>query len=247
MMLIKRIIQILFFSLIGTCSLLMGQEPTKESLLQFDERSFDFGLIEEKNGIVSHDFHFKNVGETPVSINGVFSGCGCIKFKYPKNAVHPGESGIVTVSYNPAYRPGFFSKEVVVLSNKKAHYNRIWVKGRVNASAHPVSENYPYDYGNGLWMNLEVMAFVNLKKGESRTMKLKFANNTDREMKLMFVILDGNTDIRFTAPRSMKAHGEAVMPITYNYSGHFPIETYVYPVVNGKRLDKALRIKIFSQ
>lgn len=233
--------------MVGTCFLLMGQEPVKGNLLQFDERSFDFGLIEESDGVVFHDFHFKNVGQTPVSIDGVFSGCGCVSFKYSKTAFHPGESGIVTVGYNPAYRPGFFCKEIVVLSNNKTHYNRIWIKGRVNSSTHPVSENYPYEYGDGLWMNLEVMAFGKFAKGESRIMKLKIANDTDREMKLMFIILDGNTDICFTAPKSVDAHGEAVMPIKYTYSGRFSTETFVYPVVNGKCLDKPLRVKVIPQ
>ena len=146
------------------------------------------------------------------------------------------------VTYNPAYRPGFFSKEVVVLSNNNANYNRIWVKGTVIPCKHPVSENYPYEYGSGLWRNFEVMAFGTIGKGGTKTMKLKYVNDTDNDIQLMFVVIGGNTDLKFTSPCQVKAREEGVMPVEYQYSGSFPTETRVYPVINGRALMKPLKI-----
>lgn len=99
--------------------------------LTFKERVFDFGEIKEQDGVVSHIFVFKNESKIPVSISRVRSGCSCISIRFSSEPVRPGEKAAVTVSYNPAYRSGFFSKEIVVLSNNGKAYNRIWIKGIV--------------------------------------------------------------------------------------------------------------------
>lgn len=175
--------------------LVASYAQTLSDELVFEERVFDFGEIKEENGLVSHEFEFKNVSQKVISINGVTSGCGCVQFEFPKEPLRPNTTGKVKVTYNPAYRPGFFSKEVVVLSNNNANYNRIWVKGTVIPCKHPVSENYPYEYGSGLWMNFEVMAFGTIGKGGTKTMKLKYVNDTDNDIQLMFVVIGGNTNL----------------------------------------------------
>lgn len=229
-----------FFLLISVA--VCAQEPELSKSIQFKERVFDFGEINEEDGIAFHEFAFENKGTAPVFINGISTGCGCVQYEFPKEPIRPGASGLVKVGYNPAYRPGFFSKEIVVLSNNNAYYNRIWIKGTVNPCQHPVSENYPYEYGDGLWTNFEVMAFGTIGQGKEKTMKLKYANDTDKDMYVMFVVVGGNTDIKFTSPRMVKAHEEGVMPVTYQYSGRFPPKTNVYPVIDGKVSMKPLRI-----
>ncbi len=235
-----------FILLLLCCSLhplfALPQEPQLSENLQFEERKFDFGEIQEQDGIVSHVFLFKNIGKTVVHISGMSTGCGCVQYEFPKEPIQPGRTGEVTVSYNPAYRPGFFSKEIVVLSNNNTCYNRIWIKGSVIPCRHPVSENYPYEYGSGLWMNFEIMAFGTISKGHSKTMELKYTNDTDKDMQLTFVVVGGNTDIKFTSPRLVRPHEEGIMPVTYLNSGQFGTETNIYPVVNGKVQAKPLTI-----
>ena len=51
---------------------------------------------------------------------------------------------------------------------------------------------------------------------------MKYVNDTDHDMQLMFVVIGGNTDIKFTSPRMVKAREEGVMPVEYQYSGRFP-------------------------
>lgn len=226
---------------------LLAQEPRASKILQFEERVFDFGEIEEQDGIVSHEFTFRNTGTEMVYINGMSTGCGCVQYEFPKEPVRPGASGKVKVSYDPAYRPGFFSKEVVVLSNGNTNYNRIWVKGTVIPCRHPVEENYPYDYGSGLWMNFKVMLFGTMDEGDTKMMNLQFANDTDKDMRLFFVVIGGNTDIKFTSPQTLKAGGEGVMPVTYHYSGRFPAITRVYPVINGTPSATPLTVKVETE
>ena len=238
--LVRLAILLVFFLL--SDSVYARKDPTFSKSIQFKERVFDFGDIKEEDGVVSHEFVFENAGTEMVHINGISTGCGCVHYDFSKEPVRPRAFGKVKIGYNPAYRPGFFSKEVVVLSNNNANYNRIWIKGTVLPCKHPVSENYPYEYGEGLYMNFEIMTFGSIGKDKKKMMKLKFANDTDKDMRLMFVVVGGNTDIRFTAPCVLKAHEEAEMPVTYQYSGRFPTETRVYAVVDGKALMKPLKV-----
>ena len=61
-------------------------------------------------------------------------------------------------------------------------------------------------------------------------------------MKLFFIVMDGNTDVTFTSPYMMKPKEEKVMSVTYSYTGKFTRLAYVYPVVDGKPLDKSLKV-----
>ena len=101
------------------------QSQTPSSTVSFAERVHDFGTILEKNGKVSHRFVFYNKGKTPVVINDIYSDCGCIGKVVSKDPVEPGGKGEVVITFNPDYKSGFFSKEVVVYSNNSQNYNRL--------------------------------------------------------------------------------------------------------------------------
>ena len=73
----------------------MAQEPRLSDELVFEERVFDFGEIKEEDGLVSHEFEFRNVSQKVLSINGVTSGCGCVQFEYPKEPLRPNATGKV--------------------------------------------------------------------------------------------------------------------------------------------------------
>ena len=53
--------------------LVASYAQTLSDELVFEERVFDFGEIKEENGLVSHEFEFKNVSQKVISINGVTS------------------------------------------------------------------------------------------------------------------------------------------------------------------------------
>ena len=78
--------------------------------------------------------------------------------------------------------------------------------------------------------------------GESYQQEHRKDNDTDNDIQLMFVVIGGNTDLKFTSPCQVKAREEGVMPVEYQYSGSFPTETRVYPVINGRALMKPLKI-----
>lgn len=169
-----------------------------------DSKVHDFGVIKEKDGKVSHQFVLRNTGKSPVVISDVTAWCGCTTVGYTKRPVRPGESAKVTVTYNPLSRPGKFSKEVVVITGGGTTYTRLWVKGNVMAYQHPVREDYPYEYGEGLFMNLKVLSFPPLQKGEQYVFNLMIANDTDRTMNLKFVRRPDNRVLKMPATLQLK-------------------------------------------
>ncbi|MBQ9077492.1 MAG: DUF1573 domain-containing protein [Muribaculaceae bacterium] len=91
----------------------------KGPLMHFVEKSYDFGTIKEENGPVSHEFEFKNTGDSPLVIISASASCGCTRPEYPIEPIRPGKSGKIKVTYNPAGRPGEFDRSIKLRTNVK--------------------------------------------------------------------------------------------------------------------------------
>jgi len=226
---------------------LHSQNPS--SAIAFEERVHNFGTILEKNGKISHTFIFKNNGKTAAVVNEISTGCGCIGRVLSKDPVKPGEKGKLTITFNPEYKSGFFSKEIIVFTNNGQEYNRIWVEGSITAAEHPIEDDYPYNFGSGLFLRLKVMAFGYLKPGETKEMELHYANGTDKEMELNF-IADGNKDakLKFTNPGKLapKARGVIRFSYTMPYIQKNDVVFHLVPYVNNKKITETLDIKILD-
>ncbi|KAB2807392.1 MAG: DUF1573 domain-containing protein [Paludibacter sp.] len=238
-----KVILVLWLAAAGLQTL-YGQKAAE--MLVFRERIYDFGSIREKNGKVSHTFTFENEGTAPVVIGEVYSGCGCIAHAYSRKPVLPGEYGSITITYNPSFRPGFFSREIVVYSNNRKNVSRIWVKGHVIPFTHPVEEDYPYHFGDGLYLSLKVLAFGALAPGQSRQIKLRYANDTDHPMTLHFELEDATQQIAFTNPGKLVPgqRGELVFSCSGLTGMRGSRSTAIYPVINGKRGRQWLEARI---
>lgn len=208
------------------------------------ERVHNFGKIMEKDGKVSTVFQFKNIGKRPIVIENVSAWCGCTTYSFTKTPIKPGTKGEVKVTYNPYNRPGFFSKEIVILTEGGSSYTRVWVKGNVIPFQHPVTEDYPYAFGQGLYLSLKVLAFGALRKGESQSIILGYANNNNKQIKLTFKVEPENANIKFIYPNIISAKGRSKMTFTYTTprNGRPNKNFKIYPVINGKKLSKAIDV-----
>jgi hypothetical protein len=229
-------------------SLFQSVAQTISTAISFEEKSYDFGRILENKGKASHTFVFINKAKMPVAIDGITSGCGCTTADYTKSPVKPGSIGTVTVSFNPLYRPGFFSKEVVIYSNNRKNISRVWVKGTVIPFIHPVEEDYPYSFGKGLHLSLKVLAFGELKKGSTKQITLRYANDTNKPMTINFVVDGTNQNLKFTNPGKVVPKKRGEMIISYSQKKNIQSETVIniYPIVNGSRLPQAVQAKIIG-
>lgn len=112
----KRIISIFTLILMSAVALNI-MAAGKGAEMTFNEKTHDFSTIKEANGPVTHTFEFTNTGGEPLVIINVNASCGCTRPEYPKEPIMPGKKGKVKVTFNPAGRPGEFSKEVKIRTN----------------------------------------------------------------------------------------------------------------------------------
>jgi hypothetical protein len=214
--------------------------------IQFEERVYNFGTIEEKKGKVSHIFVFQNKGKSAVEIDEVNSACGCIGKVVTTGPVKPGGKGKVTITFDPAYKSGFFSKEIVVITKKGQEYNRIWVEGKIQPMEHPVKDDYPYNFGSGLHLRLKVIAFGFLKPEETKEVELHYANDTDKEMVLAFRSEGTQPGLRFSNPGKIPAKARGVISFSYTMPADASknVNLRLYPYVNDKKLNQSIGLEI---
>ena len=89
------------------------------SVFEFTETEFDFGVIDQSGGVVSHEFAFVYNGTEPIDITGTPGSCLCTSASTDKESYQPGESGVLTVEFNPnlhAEPEGRFYKSVIILT-----------------------------------------------------------------------------------------------------------------------------------
>jgi len=242
----KRILFALF--LLMCCLRISAQnQPVYSNTFQYDKRVYDFGTIQEKKGPVNHVFTFTNKGNKPVAITQVNSWCGCTTANYTKSAIMPGKTATIKVIYNPYSRPGKFSKEIDVLLNDGKEYTRIWVKGNVIGYLHPVREDYPYFFGDGLYMGFNVLPFATLKVGETYTFDQRIANDTNKPMTVEFKRMPDNRVLKMPDKIQLKPKERTTFKVTYRAAKEYSYNRHIliYPIVNGKK-EKPLRVTWFG-
>lgn len=105
----------------------------KHPEITFAENSFDFGIIKENGGAVSHEFEFTNTGKGPLVIYNATADCGCTRPEYPKHPILPGKSGKIKVTFMPKGYRGGFVKNVKIKSNAKPGKMKVLkISGTVN-------------------------------------------------------------------------------------------------------------------
>lgn len=89
------------------CSMLMEAQE-----IRWISKNYDFGVWKEVTGPRTGESRFVNVGKSPVTILDVKPSCGCTSASYTESPVAPGDTAIISYTYNPEGRPGRFRKTV---------------------------------------------------------------------------------------------------------------------------------------
>ena len=123
----KRILFIFMAILLAT-GLASAQ---KKAVISAEETGYNFGVIKETDGKVSHTFTISNAGDMPLVITRVIASCGCTTPEWPKEPVAPGKSAEIKVTFDPSNRPGTFNKTISIYSNGKTGSFIMNIRGEV--------------------------------------------------------------------------------------------------------------------
>ena len=126
----KKYLAIVVLSLLAVVA--FDASAKKQAQIKFSESTFDFGVIAEHGGPVSHTFNFTNTGDANLVILDAKADCGCTEPQYPEQPIAPGKSGKIKVTFKPIYRPGPFTEVITVRTNGKQKKVRLKITGTVN-------------------------------------------------------------------------------------------------------------------
>lgn len=97
-----------------------AESPVHGPHLAVSPSGYDFGKIKQSGGAVSTVFNVYNNGSEEVDVSDVLTSCSCTSAKIDKNVFKPGESGKLTVIFDPNYHfedAGRFFRTATIKSN----------------------------------------------------------------------------------------------------------------------------------
>ena len=225
----KKILSTLCMALVAVA--MMAQQP----VITFEKTEHDFGKIHEEDGRVSVQFEFKNEGMAPLVLSNVRASCGCTTPTWTKEPVEPGQSGSITVTYNPNGRPGRFQKTVTITSNASEATKKVYIKGEViPKQAKPVNK-YTVAVG-ALNMKSTTLDLGNITKGETKTGELEYTNLKAEEHSADLNVADAFIGYQVTlATAKSNEVGKFIFVLDTKATKLYgPVEAYAYAVVDGK-------------
>ena len=207
-------------------------------VITFEKTEHDFGKIHEEDGRVSVVFSFKNEGMAPLVLSNVRASCGCTTPTWTKEPVEPGQTGSITVTYNPNGRPGRFQKTVTITSNASEATKKVFIKGEVIPKAAKPVNKYTVEVG-ALNMKGKLLDLGTIKKSETKSGELEYANLSKED----------HTVVLYTNPAEPYLINQVSLEtIKPEEAGKFlfaidtkapklygPVEVYAYVGVDGKR------------
>ena len=213
----------------------MGQQP----VMTFAKTEHDFGKINEADGRVTTVFEFKNEGMTPLVLSNVRASCGCTTPKWTREPIEPGQTGQITVIYNPNGRPGRFQKTITITSNATEATKRLYIKGEVIPKPAKPVDQYPVKMGE-LSMKKNNLNFGTMKMGEKKMLEIEYANQTEQPVKVEYLIREQDSYLQplvTLAEVQPKQTGKLQVSIgTEDSPLYGPIDTHIYMMINGKRV-----------
>ncbi len=157
--------------------MLFAQQP----VISFDKIEHDFGKINEADGRVTTVFEFKNEGMEPLVLTNVRASCGCTTPSWTKTPIEPGQTGSISVTYNPNGRPGRFQKTITVTSNATEATKKLYIKGEVIPKAAKPVNKYPVKIGALSFTGTSIDLGKVLMGDTHATGQLEYANTDSEE------------------------------------------------------------------
>lgn len=180
--------------------------------LQFETRYIKAEMNEDDKPV---DFFFKmkNVGKEPIRIKRMVSTCSCASARYDRQTVRPGETAVITVSYNPKGHPGLFERKVFVYTEDgSAPAATLRMNVKVNSKE---GSAFPWQMG-GLRLRRNEVIF---ERTAASVERIPFINLSGRELRLECMKEMLPECLRFSVePAFVKDREEGEIVISFNPS-----------------------------
>jgi len=109
------------------------QDTINVAKITFKDQMFHFGNVTEGE-IVTVEFEFTNTGKIPLLIADARATCGCTVPEWPKNAIEPGEGGVIKVEFNTTGKKYEQKRPVSIIANTFPRQTDVILIGHVTPS-----------------------------------------------------------------------------------------------------------------
>jgi hypothetical protein len=150
---------------------------TAMAQIEWLAKEYDFGSFKEAAGSVTGSVGFINRGSKATYIKTVRPSCGCTGAKFTTDMIEPGDTAVVSFTYNPAGRPGKFDKTVKVFIGDDAEMTVIRIKGTVIGSPETLESRYPHKVG-ALRLDSDTLLTGEIKRGNARHLFMNVYNES---------------------------------------------------------------------
>lgn len=165
---------------LATCVMALAQGQ-----VTWIERVHDFGTFPESLAHVTGQVRFVNTGDSALVITQVRPTCGCTASDYPRQAIMPGDTATITLTYTAMGRPGEFDKDVFVYTNGSPRRSTVTIRGKVIGSPATVSEQYPVGVGP-LRLDRAQVPLGDIVRGKTRTAYISAYNTATDSVSVTF-------------------------------------------------------------
>lgn len=226
------------------------------SAMVFETYEWDFGLINEADGVVQHTFRFVNISNNPIQIDNIATSCGCTTVQYSTQPVAGGDYGEVTVSFDPSRTEGKVLREVEIFTKDRRNYASLIITADVNPIPMGLEQLYPHLLAGTVKTNAKRCNFGYVTQGESVTRVVRIANVGNKTAKLSVETTGNQYGMSVDCPQSIGPQETVSIHITYDIpkgKKYFGMaRDKIWLVVDGAKSQvpievNAIRVEKFSQ
>ena len=210
----------------------------------------ELGTIKEIDGPVTFRLLIRNDYPDTLYPVQLHTPCGCTQARFDQKPVAPGADEVLEVTYNPAYRPGPMREEIQVrYTNSPVRVRTFSITGNVVGFNHPIEEDRPYAFGEGLYMSHKILSYGSLRPGETGDFFFRHGNGNTRKANIVFDIPDAwKPYVRMRQPGKMKAGQRDTIHVKFTMpEGLDSVEFALQPRVNGKKTEDSLLIRAWKR
>lgn len=228
---------------LSACVGLFAEEPEEPTALLFEESVWDFGTINEADGAVSHTFHYRNISDGFVTIERVYSSCGCTTGEYSRRPLKAGGEGDFTVVFDPTERGGRVAKSITIVCAEGKGRITLHIKGRVKPRPRAVEEDYPYELGCGVRSDSSFKPFGKVAIGTTKSMTIALTNTSERGVTIDVEWAKSSGWLEIDLPYDLAPNEKALVTLTYAPKSDSPeliIDEFRF-VIDGKTSKELFR------
>ena len=222
--------------MLAVCAVLFAQQP----VITFEKTDHDFGKINEADGRVTTIFTFKNEGMAPLVLSNVRASCGCTTPTWTKTPIEPGQTGDITVTYNPNGRPGRFQKTITITSNASEPTKKLTIRGEVIPKTQQSVSRFTQKMGDALAASSRILTYGSVLNTKNITKTIEYTNNSDKEITVEVLLndkepwIDAQATLLTVKPKEV---GQLHVNVDGTKAKVWGLQnSYIYLAVNGKRV-----------